>query len=163
MNNPENIEEYQCLPSDVKMIVPLYNNNSGDFLGLEKGLAFIVVTGDQDKAFFLYDYDNAKSKNFILFLKNVLPNISSGTCFKKHQDFLVEQWAKQEASILFFYLPSTTDRCNAIIKFMDNVSLHPIDCLYEDFRQYSSTGEDFMPLDLESRDLKKRNKAIEIV
>ena len=43
---------------------------------------------------------------------------------------------------------------------MDHVSLHPIDCPYESFRQYSRTGNDFVPQDLESRDPEKRNKAV---
>ena len=46
---------------------------------------------------------------------------------------------------------------------MDHVSLHPIDCPYEDFRQYLKTGEDFMPQDLESRDLEKRSKAVQVL
>ena len=46
---------------------------------------------------------------------------------------------------------------------MGHVSLHPIDCPNENFRQYSKMGEDFMPQDLESRDLEKRSKAVQIV
>ena len=41
--------------------------------------------------------------------------------------------------------------------------MHPIDYPYEDFRQYSEAGEDFIPNDLESKDLEKRIKAVEIV
>ena len=41
--------------------------------------------------------------------------------------------------------------------------MHPIDCPYEDFRWYSETGEDFIPTDLETRDLEKRTTAKEIV
>ena len=123
MNNPENIEEYECLPNDfiyhkiyfyyfqihllflllfIKcfytckcfygeinlptylMKVPLYNNDKENFLGLKKRLAFIMVRGDQDEAFFSYAYDKAKSKKHYSVSKKVLPNIFSGTCFKKH-------------------------------------------------------------------------------
>ena len=114
MNNPENIEEYECLPNEFKMKVPLYNNDKGDFLGLKKRLAFIMVRGDQDKAFFSYGYDKAKSKKHYSLSKKVLLNMFSGACFKKHQDFLVKQRTRQEASTLFFYLPSTTDCCHDI-------------------------------------------------
>ena len=55
------------------------------------------------------------------------------------------------------------DRCHFINQYKDHVSLHPIDCPYENFRQYSKTGEVFMPKDLESGDLEKRIKAVEIV
>ena len=41
--------------------------------------------------------------------------------------------------------------------------MHPIDCPYEDFRWYLETGEDFIPIDLESRDLEKRTTAMETV
>ena len=30
---------------------------------------------------------------------------------------------------------------------MTNVSLHPIDCLYENFKQYSNSDDDFIPQD----------------
>ena len=46
---------------------------------------------------------------------------------------------------------------------MDHVSLHQIDCPYENFRQYLKTGEDFMPQDLESRDLEKLSKAVQVL
>lgn len=35
--------------------------------------------------------------------------------------------------------------------------------MYEDFREHSETGEDFIQMDLESRDHKKRINAAEIV
>ena len=46
---------------------------------------------------------------------------------------------------------------------MNNVSLHPIDCLYENFKQYSSSSDDFIPQDLDSRDQKKWSVAVEIL
>ena len=70
---------------------------------------------------------------------------------------------KQGSSTLFFYLPSTTDRSHDINHFKENVSLHPIDCPYQDFRWYSETGEDFIQTDLELRNLEKQTRAAEIV
>ena len=46
---------------------------------------------------------------------------------------------------------------------MDHVSLHPIACPYESFRQHSKTWDDFVPQNLKSRDLEKRNKVVGIV
>ena len=46
---------------------------------------------------------------------------------------------------------------------MKNVSLHPIDCLHKNFKQYSSSGDEFMPQDLNSADPQKRAIATEIV
>ena len=48
MNNPKNIDEYDCLHNEVKLVVPLYNVDSGHFLGLKKCLSFTIVRGDQD-------------------------------------------------------------------------------------------------------------------
>ena len=76
----------------------LYNADSGEFLDLEKRLAFIIVRVDQDEAFFSYGYDKSKSTKLYFTSKKQLPNIFSSTCFKKHQDFLVEQRSTQEKS-----------------------------------------------------------------
>ena len=63
----------------------------------------------------------------------------------------------------FFYLPSTTDRKEKINKCRENVQLHPIDCLYDDFVKYSPKQESFQPQDLDSSDHEKRKVAKEIV
>ena len=60
MNNTENIEEYKCLPNKVKLVAPLYNVVNGDFLGFKKRLAFIMIRGDNNEAFFSDGYDKAK-------------------------------------------------------------------------------------------------------
>ena len=75
MNNSDNIEEYECKPNEVKLITPLYDVDSGKILGLEKRLAFFLVRGDQDEAFFSYGYDKSKSKKLYYTLKKLLPNI----------------------------------------------------------------------------------------
>ena len=46
---------------------------------------------------------------------------------------------------------------------MKNVSLHLIDCIYKNFKQYLSSGDEFMPQDLNSTDPQKRAIATEIV
>lgn len=75
MNNSDNIEEYECKPKEVKLITPLYDVDSGKFLGLEKRLAFFLVRGDQDEAFFSYGYDKSRSKKLYSTSKKLLPNI----------------------------------------------------------------------------------------
>ena len=130
VNCLDNIEEYDCKPNEVKLNTPLSNIDSGGFLGLKKILAFIMVSGGQDEAFFSDGFAKAKSKKLYSTSKKLMPNIFSGTCFKKHQNFLVEQRLKQESSTLFFYLLSTTDFSHDINQFKENVSLHLIGCLY---------------------------------
>ena len=68
VNNTENIEEYKCLPHKVKLVALPYNVDNGDFLGFEKRLAFIMIRGDNNEAFFSYGYDKAKSKKTLFCL-----------------------------------------------------------------------------------------------
>ena len=76
---------------------------------------------------------------------------------------LLNEKTIQQHFKMFFFLPSTTDRKEKLNQFFKNVSLHPIDCRYEDFRKYFVVGRDFCPQDLDSTDLEKRLAAREIV
>lgn len=42
-NFPDNIENYECTKNEVKLVRPLYNGQTGEFLGLRKSLAFINI------------------------------------------------------------------------------------------------------------------------
>ena len=42
-NSPKDIFTYKCKQNEFKMIVLLYNLHTGDFLGLEMRLAYIVL------------------------------------------------------------------------------------------------------------------------
>ena len=64
---------------------------------------------------------------------------------------------------LFLFLPSITDRREKINKFFNNVLLHPIDCAYEDFSNYSLKNKTFYPQHLDSRFPEERAAAKEIV
>ena len=55
---------------------------------------------------------------------------------KKHNPMLLNERSVQEHSKMFFFLPSMTDRKEKINQFFKNVSLHPIDCHYEDFQKF---------------------------
>ena len=67
--SPEDIEEYECLPNEVKLVVPLYDVESDKFMGLEKRLVFIMARGDQDETFFYMAMIKLKQIRFILPLK----------------------------------------------------------------------------------------------
>ena len=64
---------------------------------------------------------------------------------------------------MFCYLPSTTDRKESINQYKGNVQLHPIDCAYEKFPEFSSKQSNFFSHHLESADTKEREIAREIV
>ena len=68
-SSPQNLEDYECLPSEVKLVVPLYDLDSGKFFGFDKCLAFIMVRGDYNETFFSYGYDKANQTCFIRSLK----------------------------------------------------------------------------------------------
>ena len=129
---PEDFENYECKENEVKLCVPLYNVETGEFRGPQKWLAYIIVRGDEDEMFLSYGFDEDKSNVLCSSYKQILSNIFQVTLFKKHNTMLLNERAVQEFSRMFFFLPSTTDRKEKINQFFKNVSLHPIDCRYEE-------------------------------
>ena len=152
-NCPPDSDGYVCIKNEVKMYVPMYDLATGSFKGIEKIIGYIMVRGDTDEVFFSYGYDKTKSVLLYSTFKQVLPNIFQGTSFKKHKEMLLNK--KQGSSRLFFYLPSMMDRKETINKFRENVQLHSIDCLYNDFVEYLPKNEPFSPQDLDSNDPEK--------
>ena len=61
-----------------------------------------------------------------------------------------------------FFLPST-NRKEKINKFFGNVNLHPIDCHYDDFVNYSTKNHLFLLHNLDLRNTTERDAAREIV
>ena len=112
--------------------------------------------------FFSYGYDEKRSKVLYSSFKHPLPNIFQGTAFKKHAKMLIEEKQTQETSKLFFLL-STTDSKEKINEFFGNVNLHPIECPYDDFVNYSTKDHSFLPYHLESRNTTERKVAREMV
>ena len=62
INSPADIEKYECQENEVKLLCPVYNTDTGRFLGLEKRLAVISIRGDSDEHFLSYGYAQEKSK-----------------------------------------------------------------------------------------------------
>ena len=48
-NLPEDFNNYKCQPDEVKLCVPLYNVETGEFKGLRGWLAYIMVRGDENE------------------------------------------------------------------------------------------------------------------
>ena len=125
INSPPDIEKYECQENEVKLLCPVYNADTGRFLGLEKRLAVISIRGDNDENFLSYGYDKDKSKVLFSTYKMMLPKIFQSTCFKKYKDFLKSD-DKGDSSTLFCYLPSMTDRKESLNqhRHRGNVQLH---------------------------------------
>ena len=98
------------------MVVPLYNINSGDVLGLEKSLAFTMVRDDQDEAFFFHMLIiKLNRKNFVLPLKNYCQTYSAALVSKNIRAFYSNsRWNKRHS----LYLASTTNCSHAINQFI---------------------------------------------
>ena len=60
-------------------------------------------------------------------------------------------------------MPSTTGRKEKIHKFFGKFNLHPIDCSYDDFGNYSTKNQLFLPHHLDSRNTTEREATREIV
>ena len=100
-------------------------------------MGYITIRGDREEQFYSYGFDEEKSKVLCASMKQLLPNIFQGTAFKKHVPFLIDSKGSESSSKMFFFLPSTTDRKEKINRWVNNVDLHPIDCLYDDFKNYT--------------------------
>ena len=44
-NLPEDFDNYECKPDEVKLYVPIYKNETGEYKGLQNWLAYIMVNG----------------------------------------------------------------------------------------------------------------------
>ena len=86
-------------------------------------------------------------------MKQPLSNIFQGTAFKKHVLFLIEFKGTECSSKLFFFLPSTTDRKEKINRWVNNVNLHPINCLYDDFKNYAPQRFEIQKKGIQLQDL----------
>ena len=110
-----------------------------------------MVRGDSDETFFSHGFDEERSKVLYSSFKHPLPNIFQGTAFKKHAKMLIEDKSTTVSKLSFFsYCPLRTVRKKLII-FFGNVHLHPIDCSYEDFSNYSVKSHTFYPQHFHSR------------
>ena len=83
VNSPDDLENYECKENEVKRLCPMYDTESGCFLGLGKRLPAISVRGDEDEMFLSYGYNKEKSKHLFSSYKVCLPNIFQSTSFKK--------------------------------------------------------------------------------
>ena len=69
----------------------------------------------------------------------------------------------KKSSDIFLFLPLTTDGKETINQHKENVPLNPLDCNYENFKNFHPEKKDFYPqhLDLNVSD-KRRKVAVEI-
>ena len=160
-NQPKDIESYVCSPNEVKLLSPVYELETGQFKGIRKQMAFIVLRGDSDETFLSYGFDKTRSKTLFSYSKQQIPNAFVSVAFKKHFEQIMSG-DRDESSSLFYFLPSLSDRKEEINQYMNNVSLSPVDVTV-DFIEKFSENVSFKPDLLSSSDEKERKPQIEIL
>ena len=144
-NQPEDISTYICSNNEVKLLPCVYDLESGDFKGIRKQIAFIVLRGDVDETFLSYGFNKIKSKVLYSFSKQQIPNAFVSVAFQKHFDEIINENKTDNKSLLFYFLPSVSDRKEAINQHKNNVSLSPVDVSLELIGSFSSQGALFKP------------------
>ena len=162
-NQPEDISTYICSNNEVKLLSCVYDLESGDFKGIREQIAFIVLRGDVDETFLSYGFNKIKSKVLYSFSKQQIPNAFVSVAFKKHFDEIINENKSDIKSLLFYFLPSVSDRKEAINQYKNNVSLSPVDVSLELIESFSSQGALFKPDLLNSSKKEERKPQTEML
>ena len=161
-NQPKDIKEHKCAENEVKLLSCVYDLESGEFKGVRLMLAYIVLRGDEDEVFFSYGYNKIKSKVLYCYSKQQIPDTFISTSFKKHFNEIMNEKKNESFSTLFYYLPSISDRKEAINQWKNNPSLTPVDFTLDFIKSFSSQQDEFRPDLLNSHDSKLRDPQVKI-
>lgn len=116
---------------------PKYNGGTGEFLGLYETVRFMVLRGSPE-VFFNYGYDKDKSKVLYYHYRRRIPNSFYDTIFNHHRAMIKSGEIDSEFSNICFFLPSITNRSKDINKYLENVSISPIDITQKQFDDWGS-------------------------
>ena len=126
VHQPKEIESYDCKEHEVKILRTKYNPAPRTFLGIEYCIALITVKNDPEEQFLDYGYVKANSKMLYSTRKSKIPSSFTATAFGTHKNqYESGVFLEQDFSKIFFYLPSTVDRCEEINKYLTSVYLKP--------------------------------------
>ena len=162
-NQPKDISEYVCQANEVKLLSCVYDLETGDFKGIRLMLAYIVLRGDQEEIFFSYGYDKNKSKILYSYSKQQIPDAFISTAFKKHFNEIMNEKRDENSSTLFYFLPSISDRKEAINQWKNNPSLVSIDFNIDFIESFSKQQEKFRPDLLNSIDSNLRDPQVDML
>ena len=160
LNELVHIENYECTSGKVKLMIPVYDTTTGEFLGFCKNVDLCCVREDENELFFSCDFDKNKWKVLYSAANKGILNAVIGTAFKKHT---IKRFNKRADFLqVFSYLLCTTDRNGTIKQYLKNASHNPKDFRPEDFQKYSSSSSKFILSDLDKTG-EKRTIAKEIL
>ena len=162
-NQTKDITTYNCNENEVKLNCCIYDITTGDFKGVREQLAYIVLRGDKDEIFFSYGFDKSKSQILYLYSKQQIPDAFVSTAFKKHNEIINEKKENEDSLLLFFYLPSITDRKEEMNQWKNNPSLTPIDFNISFIESFSTRKVKFQPNLLNSFNEKERAPQVEML
>ena len=163
-NQPEDIDSYICSKNEVKLLSCVYDLESGDFRGIREQIAYIVLRGDDDEIFLSYGFHKAKSKLLYSFSKQQIPDAFVSVAFKKHfQEIMNESKNIESKSLLFYFLPSLSDRKELINQHKNNVSLSPVDITLDFIESFSPEVVSFKPDLLNSSEETERKPQTEML
>ena len=131
-----------------KMFVPIYDNTTGQFLGVKETLGYIMVRNEPEESFLTYGYSAEHSAILFCYSKQPMPNIFHSTAFNAHKRQTYAD-SRTQMSDVFFYLPSITDRKESINKYKDQVSLIPDSCNIQEVSKFAPEGYEFNPTHLD--------------
>ena len=138
-HQPKDIESYDCKDDKVKILQKKYDSATGKFLGIEYCVALTTDNGPEEQ-FFDSGYVKANSKMLYSTRKSKIPSSFKATAFGPHKNqYEGGVFLEQGFSKIFFYLPSTVDRCEEINKYLTSVYLKPYHV------DISDLGEGFNP------------------
>ena len=138
-HQPKDIESYELKDDEVKILRSRYDPLSGEFLGIEYCVGVITVRNDTEEQFFDYGYTKDNSKILYSTKKVKIPSSFKSTVFGIYKNKYEGVFSDELSSRKFFYLPSTVDRNERIMKHLSSVYLKPYNVNYE------TIGENFDP------------------
>ena len=128
----------------VKIYSPSYDLHSGEFLGINEAVGYIMLRNQEEEVFLSYGYSEEHSSTLFCYQKQPMPNIFRGTAFNSHR-LSTHLENKSTMSNICFYLPSITDRKEDINRYKSMVSLLPVTSTIADINAFSPDGYDFNP------------------
>ena len=141
---PDDIDTYICAHNEVKILRALYDLKTGKFQGIKQCVAAITVRGDDNAQFFDYGYDEKNDTTRLYSVqKTKIPSSFRSTCFTFLKDKIESNSLRGDFSDMFFFLPSTIDRCEEVNKYLTMVYLRPVFLTIGDFGPQFNPAENF--------------------
>ena len=132
----------------VNMYMPMYDNTTGKFLGVKECVGYIMIRNEEEETFLSYGYSSEHSSTLYCHSKQPIPNIFRGAAFNTHKLPTYLENRSQKSNVCF-YLPSITDRKEAINKYKDMFSLVPVTSSISDISAFSPEDYFFDPSHLD--------------